>query len=70
VSALPSTFSVGGVQLSVTLPALAVGGLLPLDPEPEELEEPEEPAVVPLLVVVLLVVVLVVVDALCDAVAP
>jgi hypothetical protein len=46
VSAVPSTFSVGGVQLRVTLEGGAVGGLLLLvDPEPVEAVEVLAPEV-------------------------
>jgi hypothetical protein len=33
---VPSVFSVGATQLIVTLVMLAVGGVPPLDPEPED----------------------------------
>jgi len=33
---VPSVFSVGAIQLIVTLVALAVGEVPPLDPEPED----------------------------------
>ena len=34
MSGEPLVFSVGGVQLIVTLSTLAVGGVLPVEPEP------------------------------------